>query len=479
MNKQHAHRDLSMSFLWRWNSITAVIVRLAVVAVFAVIVSFNSTSCFGQDAKQIEFFETRIRPVLIKSCYECHSSDAEELSGGLSVDSAAALLTGGDSGPALVAGKPDDSLLLEAIRYEGLEMPPDGRLPESVIRDFEKWISDGAADPRTKPESEPHAPQDIDIEKGREFWSFRPVRQQNPPQTSNSNWARTSIDTFVLAKLEQAQLKPVADASTETLVRRLHFDLTGLPPSAEDVQRLTSEWSDETYVQLVDELLASEQFGAHWGRHWLDVARYADSNGGDFNATFHNAWRYRNYVVDSINDDKPFDQFVREQIAGDLLPYESEKQRAEQIVATGFLMLGTKMLSERDKDKLRMDVVDEQVSTVGSSFLGMTLGCARCHDHKFDPIPTEDYYALAGIFQNTRTLEGESQKYVSTWKKVALPAAEDDVQRIEEHQSQLKELESELKQTKADLAAAEKKLRLLSSSGNSLIVDDQDAEKDW
>ena len=232
--------------------------------------------------------------------------------------------------------------------------------------------------------------------------------------------------------------------------------------------------SPEAIRKLVEQLLESPQFGVHWGRHWLDVARYADSNGGDFNATFHNAWRYRDYVVQAFNDDKPYDQFIREQIAGDLLPFESDRQHADQIIATGFLMVGTKMLSERDKDKLRMDVVDEQISAVGRAFLAMTTECARCHDHKFDPIPTQDYYALAGIFRSTTTLEGESQQYVSTWTRRDLPVSDERKAEVQNYATERKKLQERIKKAGKDHDSLKEKLAELQTGG--LTIDDADAE---
>ena len=447
--------------------------------------SFHRTLCYGwtaalsvcfalnsavrlhaDESEGSQFFETRIRPILIKHCYECHSKDAKEVKGSLVVDSAAGLLAGGDSGATLVPGKPEASLLLEALRYEGLEMPPDGRLPPSVINDFEAWIKMGAADPRV---GDPRnvSLSSIDVEAGRDYWAFQSPRLYGPPAVADEQWPRSAIDRFVLARLEESGLLPAPDADRSTLVRRLYFDLIGLPPTPEQVDAFVKDSSSDAVDALVGRLLDSPQFGVHWGRHWLDVARYADSNGGDFNATFHNAWRYRDYVVAAMNDDKPFDQFVREQIAGDLLPFDTNEQRAQQLIATGFLMVGTKMLSERDKEKLTMDVVDEQISTVGSAFLGLTLGCCRCHDHKFDPIPTEDYYALAGIFRSTRTLEGESQQYVSTWPRRALPADRAHVAAVKSHELQAAKLQRQLADAKKQLATAQQDWEKIQSIGAS------------
>jgi len=430
------------------------------------------------DSKQLEFFETRIRPVLIEHCYECHSAKSKEVKGSLLVDSAAGLRQGGDSGPAIIAGKPNESPLIEALRYEGVEMPPAGRLPASVIQDFERWVEIGSPDPRTdEPAPGVIKPQRIiDLEAGRQFWAFRPIVEHQPPVVSDKSWPTSDIDAFVLQKLEAAGLKPAAGADRRTLLRRVYFDLIGLPPSPEEVAAFLKDESGDALKTVVDRLLESPQFGVHWGRHWLDVARYADSNGADFNATFHNAWKYRDYVISSFNRDKPFDQFVREQIAGDLLPHENDEQLTEGIVATGFLMLGTKMLSERDKEKLTMDVVDEQLNTIGQSFMAVTLGCARCHDHKFDPIPTKDYYALAGIFKSTRTLQGESQQYVSTWPRRELPAEESHLAAVTKYETAKKELQASIKKAKQEVDSLKKKIDELRKGTNSLLMDDSEAK---
>jgi hypothetical protein len=249
-------------------------------------------------------------------------------------------------------------------------------------------------------------------------WAFEPVKRTEPPEVKNKSWPHGAIDRFILARLEEKRLTPSRDADKQTLLRRLTFDLTGLPPTTEDMAAFQRDHSPETIERVVDRLLASRQFGERWGRHWLDVARYADSNGSDENFTYYDAWRFRNYVIEAFHKDKPFDQFVREQLAGDLLPSAGQAQRDEQITATGFLVLGPKVIGDDDKEQLRMDVVDEQIDTVGKAFLGLTLGCARCHDHKFDPVPTRDYYALAGIFSSTETIHGQllHRRDLSGWK---------------------------------------------------------------
>ena len=434
------------------------------------------TLSIADDSEGLEFFETKIRPVLVKHCYECHAADSKAVKGGLLVDSAAGLLQGGDSGPALVADKPDESVLIEALKYESYEMPPEGKLSEEVIADFEKWVAMGAPDPRTETSGAPVLPREINIEEGRKFWAFQSPESHVVPEVNDTEWPRNWIDNFVLDRLEENDLTPIEDADRATLIRRIAYDLTGLPPQPADVEEIIYNDDPHAVTNYVDGLLESQQYAEHWARHWLDVARYADSNGGDFNATFHNAWRYRNYVIETFRDDRPYHEFVKEQLAGDLIESSDDLQRERNLVATGFLMFGTKMLSERDKEKLRMDVVDEQINSIGKAFMGMTLGCARCHDHKFDPIPTEDYYALAGILRSTQTLDGEIQKYVSNWTRQPLPISEDHAASIKEHAEATASLAKDLK-------SAEKKLKELESNSSrdsilnqGILIDDEEAE---
>ncbi len=362
----------------------------------------------GDEKADLAFFESKIRPALVKHCYECHSEDAKKLGGKLRLDTKEETLRGGESGAALVAGKPEESLLLFALKWEdGLEMPPKEPLPESVVADFEKWIAMGAPDPRSGPPV-PVAPPE---ETRTSHWSFQPVEKPELPTVRDAEWPRSDIDRFLLARIEEAGLAPTADAPPERLVRRLHFDLTGLGPSYDRVGSFVADHAargDEAVADLVDELLASPHFGERWGRHWLDVARYGESNGNDGlsrNPTFPHAWRYRDYVIDAFNADLPFDVFVREQVAGDLMASADAAERDRRLVATGFLALGAKPAKAMNEN-FDMDVVDDQIAVVGSGLLGLSVACARCHDHKHDPIPTRDYYALAGIFQSTETMWG-------------------------------------------------------------------------
>jgi uncharacterized protein DUF1549/uncharacterized protein DUF1553/cytochrome c len=364
-------------------------------------------------ADQIQFFETAIRPLLVDKCQKCHG--AEKQWGSLRLDSRDAMLRGGDTGPAIVPAKPEESLLIRAINHadDSLKMPPKEKLSDKQIADVTRWVRLGAPFPtatasKAKPTRDPN------------HWAFQPPIDSAVPQTMKSDWSREPLDQFVLAKLEAAQLAPTAVANRQTLIRRATFDLTGLPPTPDEIAEFQADDRPEAFARLVDRLLASPAYGERWGRHWLDVARYADSNGLDENVAHGNAWRYRDYVVASFNQDQPFDEFLIEQLAGDLLPAADDSARRRLLIATGFLALGPKVLAEVDEAKMQMDIIDEQIDTVGRAILGLTLGCARCHDHKFDPIETSDYYGLAGIFKSTRTME--HFKKVAKWYENPIPS---------------------------------------------------------
>jgi hypothetical protein len=359
-------------------------------------------------AEGLKFFESKIRPILAQNCYKCHSAD-EKIKGGLNLDSRAGIRHGGDSGPAVTPGDLGSSLLWSAINWadEDYEMPPKKKLPASIIADFRTWIEMGAPDPRMAEKIV--VKTEIDINEGKKFWAFQKPLKAEPPAINNPAWPASEIDHFVLAKLEANDLKPAADAQPGTLLRRLYFDLTGMPPSRDDIERYAKAWKSnpaDAYRSEVDQLLSSKHFGERWGRHWLDVARYAESTGKEVNMAFPHAWRYRDYVIDSFNKDKPYDEFVREQIAGDLLPIKNDADWQENLIATGFLAIGPKGLNERSPRQFALDLADEQIDTTTQAILGLTVSCARCHDHKFDPIPTADYYSLAGIFLSTKTYFG-------------------------------------------------------------------------
>jgi hypothetical protein len=428
------------------------------------------------DSNGIAFFENKIRPVLVKECYSCHSAESKKSRGGLVVDTRDGLLKGGDTGPAIQPGKPTESLLLKALRHDEIEMPPKGRLANEIIADFERWIAMGAPDPRKGGAT---VVKTIDLAEGRKFWSFQPRKQVAPPKVNDTAWARSDVDRFVLAALEAKGLKPAGDANRATLLRRIHVALVGMLPTPAEIDAFVQDDAPDALAKVVDRLLDSPHFGERWGRHWLDLARYADSSGKDENLTFQEAWRYRDYVIEAFNRDKPFDQFVTEQLAGDLMPAESIEQRDERLIATSFLLLGPKLLAERDKLKLKMDVVDEQLDTIGRAFLGLSLGCARCHDHKFDPIPTTDYYALAGILASTLSLDGNKlgSPYVSGWP--LRPLGKDGDRLLAdylEHQKKLRTVAADIKKLKADLASLEDKASMrVPAQLVGVTVDDKDA----
>ncbi|MFK8114095.1 MAG: PSD1 and planctomycete cytochrome C domain-containing protein [Rubripirellula sp.] len=365
----------------------------------------------------LDFFETRIRPVLIDKCYACHSEKENESQGGLLLDTRSGIRRGGDSGAAAVPGKVSSSLLIAAIRHtnDDLVMPPEDsgeKLSESVIRDFETWIRRGAPDPR---DGEAKVVSRYDTAQARSWWSFQPIQSSiQPPQIAgeHSGWPVTDIDRFVAAKWDEYSLSPMSDAEPETLLRRIRFDLTGLPPTEQEIAFFTRHWKsspqsrDDLLEKVVDALLNSHEYAERWGRHWLDIARYAESSGKDVNLVYPHAWRYRDYVIESFHKDKPFDQFVREQIAGDLLPANDANQEAEQLTATAFLAIGENPLNERNPKQFAVDLADDQIAAVSQAFLGITVACARCHDHRFDPVSQRDYTALAGIFLSTKTKYG-------------------------------------------------------------------------
>jgi len=427
-------------------------------ALFGALVAV-SAAAEPEDAKGIEFFEKRIRPVLVEHCYKCHSSGSDEVKGGLLLDTRAGIRAGGDSGHAVVPGNLDESVLIESIRYESYEMPPDRQLPDRVIANFVKWVEMGAPDPRDGASAAVR--KTIDFDEARQFWSFQPPRRSPMPEVADRSWPRGAIDRFILARLEDEGLRPVEDADRRTLIRRATFDLTGLPPTPDEVEAFVVDESPQAFEKVIDRLLASPRFGERWGRHWLDVARYAESTGMDRNYTTPTAWRFRDYVIDAFNADKPFDRFIMEQVAGDLLPADGETQYNEQLIATGFLALGPKGLNERDADKFQMDVVDDQIDATSRGFLGLTVGCARCHDHKFDPIPTANYYGMAGIFRSTTTYAGNDSPDNRNARNATgvRPLGRDGEKlqaALDQHREEVKDLESQLKKAEKELASLRK-----------------------
>ena len=374
----------------------------ATIGCIATLATCLAPSSVAQDG---DLFEKRIRPILANRCYPCHGPHAGSGQAGLRLDSLAGMLAGGRSGPAVVPGEAQSSLLIHAINHDtSLQMPPKEKLPLAEVNLLTQWVEEGAVWPNAGSLAHRRTDQERTVETEftedeRSHWAFQPVREPAVPQGG-----RTPIDAFVLRRLAEKRLHPAARADKRTLIRRATFDLHGLPPTPEEVEHFVRDDSESAFERLVDRLLASPRYGERWGRHWLDVARYADSNGMDDNVVHGDAWRYRDYVIRSFNRDKPYDRFVREQLAGDLLTEWGDAGRAEGLIATGFLMLGPKMVGEDDPVKQKLDFADEQLATTSRAFLALTVDCARCHDHKFDPISSADYYSMLGIFTSTKTV---------------------------------------------------------------------------
>jgi len=407
----------------------------------------------------VDFFEKKVRPLLTERCLECHSPE-KKVKGGLRLDTREGWAKGGDNGPALVPGDPEKSLLVTAIRYKDrdLQMPEKRKLPDEEIAILEQWVKMGAPDPRMGSGEVVKKQVGLSIEAGKKFWCYMPVQNSAPPEVTNGAWPRGDIDRFILANLEAARLQPASDASPEALVRRLYFNLIGLPPSPAQIDAFVSAARLNPQAALTattDELLASPRFGETWGRHWLDLARFAESSGGGRTLLFKDAWRYRDYVIESFNSNVPFDRFIREQLAGDLLPAPTTADARRQLTATAFLALGPTNYEEQDKQQLRFDVIDEQLETLGRTFLGQTIGCARCHDHKFDPIPQRDYYALAGILASTRTLYNYTDN-VARWIAAPLPVDGEAETALRAYEAKVAAVEKALATAKADLAEASK-----------------------
>lgn len=361
-------------------------------------------------AEQLEFFEAKVRPILVEHCYECHSNGAEEIEAGLLLDSKQGWQTGGDSGPAIVPGNLEDSLLIDAVRYEESivsGMPPRSKLPASHIKTLERWVEMGAPDPRSavtpKPDTAKAEPFNLE-QRFNDHWSWKPIGDPQPPAVKNEEWVLQNLDRFILAKLEQAGLKPAKPADRSRWLRRVYFDLIGLPPSPEQINQFVTDQSPEAYQRVVEQLLGSRQFGEKWARHWLDLVRYAETYGHEFDYAIPHPIEYRDYVIRALNADVPYDQFVKEHIAGDLLPQprrNPEQQFNESIIGTGFWYLHEATHSPTDVLENEAIIIDNQLDVFGKTFLGLTIACARCHDHKFDAISTADYYALSAYIQSS------------------------------------------------------------------------------
>ena len=445
--------------------------------------------------EQLEFFEKKIRPVLVEHCYECHAAGSKIIQAGLRVDHRAGLLKGGDSGASIVPNEPERSAILKALRYEDAEMPPKGKLADSIIADFQAWIAMGAPDPRVADEL-PTA-RTIDLDEGRKFWAFQPVADPQPPSVHNQSWPLDPVDRFILAKQEEVGMQPVGDADRYTWLRRVSLDLTGLPPTHTEIDAFIRDNSPHACATVVDRLLDSRAYGERWSRHWLDLTGYADMIGTSNSVFAQHAWRYRDYLIEAFNNDKPFDRFVREQIAGDLMEASTPQEKANNITATGFLMLGDVEIVEPDKPKMETDHIDTQVSKIGTVFLGMTLGCVRCHDHKFDPIGVDDYYGIAGMLRSSPSTRKIPFGVWSTLNATELPETPEQLEQRkkleEEHSAKIASLKAEQTKlndekkaivaqiAKLEKAAADDKvagtLRVPSANNSEIKNDKTDSEK--
>jgi len=452
----------------------------------ALVVCVIATASAAQPTRpQFDFFENKVRPVLANHCYKCHSIQAEKVKGGLLLDSREALLKGGDSGSAIVPGDPDKSLLIKAVRYTDpdLQMPPKGnKLSEQQINDLVAWVKMGAPDPRTQT-----AAQKSWKDPGEKHWAWQPVKKPSAPQIANASWCQTPVDNFIVAKLEEKGMKPNPMADRRTLIRRAYFDLTGLPPTPDEVEAFANDASPTAFEKVIDRLLASPEYGERWGRHWLDTARYADTKGEvrrqveDPNYPF--AWTYRDYVIRSFNEDKPYNIFVAEQIAADKLATSS--QNKSNLAALGFLTIGERFQG------MQHDIINDRIDVVTKGFLGVTVTCARCHDHKFDPIPQKDYYSLHGIFASSREPQVEpviskvenTPEYLDYYKKrIALQDEEVklEARRIEMRKKRdpmlFRELQRDIRRNRGEVARLE--MTHVASPARAMVLEDIPRPKD-
>lgn len=425
---------------------------------------FSSTACAWDEQEhspeQIKFFETEIKPILVEHCFKCHGAKGTP-KGGLSLTSRSGLLKGGDTGPSISLEAPSESILLEAVNYESYEMPPSGKLPQATIAALAKWVEMGLpwtpGDEVAHVEPEEHGPPPVNDET-KKFWSFQPVARPNVPAVGNREWVRNPIDAFVLHGLEEAKLHPAPPATKTALLRRAYYDLIGLPPSPDEVQAFLGDNSPDAFERVVDQLLKSPHYGERWGRHWLDLVRYAETNSYERDGEKPFVWRYRDYVIRSLNDDKPYDQFVKEQIAGDELPQVT----SDSIIATGYYRLGIWQDEPVDAEQELFEDLDDLVRTTGEVYLGMTVGCARCHDHKLDPIPQTDYYGMLAFFRNVKRFGDRSHESVLA-ASVRTLGTEDSIEKFErlirEHKEATKDNQKELgkldRRIKADLVGVE------------------------
>jgi mono/diheme cytochrome c family protein len=422
------------------------------VATIGVLLGFTPIArAADTNADAIAFFENQVRPLLVKACAECHGPTRQRAS--LRLDSREAVLRGGDSGPAAVPGKPRESLIVQAVGDHGpVHMPPKGKLKDEQVAVLTRWVEMGVPFPAGSTTVAVRASGITDAD--RKFWSFQPIRDPAVPVVHDSAWPATDIDRFILAKLEAKGIKPAALADKRTLIRRATYDLTGLPPTAEEIQSFLHDDSPGAFALVVERLLASPAYGERWGRHWLDVVRYADTAGetADYPAPL--AYRYRNRVIDAFNADLPYDVFIREQIAGDLLARNGPREKyAERVTSTGFIAISRRF--GYDPENYQHLTIQDTIDTTGQAILGLTLGCARCHDHKFDPVTRADYYALYGIFDSTRYAFPGSEQHQRPYDLVPLIPPSQSEPLEQRHKSALSALTNEVKQLEADLKAKE------------------------
>jgi hypothetical protein len=401
----------------------------------------------------VEYFETKVRPLLVAKCQGCHG--VAPRMAGLDLSSSKGFRQGADSGVLISGSDPADSRLMRAIGYEGqIKMPPTGRLKAEEIAAIRQWIEMGAPWPaeKAKVAGAGTVKPVANLTEQRKFWSFQPMRKAAPPAVKNRAWTKNPIDAFILSKMDEKHLQPAPPADKVTLLRRATFDLTGLPPTEAEIRGFLQDNSPDAFSRVVDRLLDSPRYGERWGRHWMDVARYADSTGADEDHRYPYAWRYRDSVIESFNRDTPYDRFVREQVAGDLLPADKPGEvNVRGIVATGFLALGPKLIAEQDKVKMFYDLVDEEIDTLSRGFLGLTVACARCHDHKFDPISTKDYYSLASIFASSKQLANVEAHVSELYFAPLVP--KDVADRYEAHQAKIKGTQKEIDELLAEEGA--------------------------
>jgi hypothetical protein len=398
----------------------------------------------------VEFFEKKVRPVLVKHCYSCHSAEAKKLKGELRLDTRDGVLRGGASGPAVAPGEPAKSLLVKSVKHAaGVEaMPPKGKLADQEIADLEAWVKMGAPDPRAGGKNTGRT----GVEKAKEFWSFRPVSRPAIPKAKSQ--IANPVDAFILAKLEAKGLKPSPPADKRTLIRRATFDLTGLPPTPEEIDAFLKDQSPEAFAKVVDRLLASPAYGERWGRHWMDVVRYADTAGDNSDYPVPQMYRYRNWIIDAFNRDLPYDEFIRQQIAGDLLPFKDEADRRAKIIATGYLANTKRFGSYEDERYPWYLTYEDQIDNLGRTFLGLTINCCRCHDHKFDPLSQHDYYALYGFFSSTRYPRPGIELDKVQRDFVPLASPEQITAYEKQRDEKLRELKERVKKLEAEKAPA-------------------------